>query len=89
MKILLVILGVIFIFLFLTWVSSRNSLPPSLITVADCQRESQNTARDLLKTKSEIDPRLEKYVTKGLILKKDYDYAYEKCLEREGLKGLK
>jgi type II secretory pathway pseudopilin PulG len=59
-----------------------------------CAREAEKSATDLLKSKAEMAKGTYTYTTlknavdKNMYLKPDYDYAFNSCLTRYGLKPL-
>lgn len=50
-----------------------------------CDEQAEERAKDLLKTKAELDTTYKEMAEKDLFLKGDYDYAYKICLRAYGI----
>lgn len=50
-----------------------------------CNKEAQEKAIELMKTKVKISPKYKEFSEKGLFLKDDYESYYKKCLREKGI----
>lgn len=68
--------------------SEREREQEDRIAREDCYTEAVDSARDLLKTKSELEggALYKEGAEQGLYLKDDFSVAYENCLSKKGLK---
>ena len=79
-----ILLIILLSFSFVTLVFFWSFIRPFEIK-EDCYYSATDEARNLLKIKSEFDPKYKAFLDQELYLNDDYERAYRRCLEKNGL----